>query len=67
MTGGAAPPGLVTAKVSVRHCVAVVWPTPVETTTPFKVEVEEMVLVDGPEMVKDTKSKRICNGHLMTL
>ena len=64
MVGGEAPVGLVTEKESVRH-----WPDtdcpafPVVVGTPFFVKTVEVVEVDGPVMVKDTKSRRSCKKN----
>ncbi len=60
MVGGEAPVGLVTEKESVRHWLATDCPaTPVALGTPFLVFTVEVVVVDGPVIVKDTKSRRI--------
>ena len=60
MVGGAAPLGLVTVKVSVRHCVDSDWPkVAVVKGTPFFTLVTEVVDVEGPAIVKETKSRRI--------
>ncbi len=60
MTEGAIPFGFVTEKVSVRHCDAVVDPTPGAPWMgfPFKVLKEEEVAVEGPVITNVFRSRR---------
>ena len=58
---GAFPPGLETENVSVRHCVAVDWEAPLETALrarPKKVFTSLAVTVEGPVIMKESKSRR---------
>ncbi len=63
MVGGEVPLGLVTVKVSVRHCpLMATAPTVVATVAdglPLLILVTEVVVVLGPAMVKEVKSSLI--------
>ncbi len=63
MVGGEFPLGLVTVKVSVRHCpLMATAPTVVATVVdglPLLILVTEVVVVLGPAIVKEVKSRRI--------
>ncbi len=63
MEGGASPPGLVTVKMSVRHCVAGVYfcTAAVASTVgwPLMRVVVVATEIDGPVMLNEVKSSRI--------
>ena len=64
MVGGAVPPGFVTENESARHCPDVVTPTPDAagmTMFPFNRWAVVTVKVEGPVIVKASKSSRSCN------
>ena len=60
MLGGALPSGLDTENLSVRHCVACEARMVPDGSgaPPLLSLVTELVLVEGPAMVKETKSRR---------